>query len=129
MIGVWQGQVQEIGTGPVLAVVLAVVSVVPGQLRVVDCGAEHVSRQDTALGLYVTENAGGIVESHVLGDRRVKSGEIHPTEIDGVSVGGPLSAVITVASAGQLGRLVQPRSQELHHVIAHERIIGDGVPA
>ncbi|MFC8235009.1 hypothetical protein [Streptomyces sp. NPDC057284] len=88
-----------------------------------------MSRQDTALGFYVTENAGRIVESHVLGDRRVKSGEIHLTEIDGVSVGGPLSAVIAVALDGQLGHLVQPRSQELHHVIAHERIIGYGLPA
>ena len=129
MLGVRQGQVQEVGTGPVLAVVLAVVSVVPGQLWIVDCGAEHVSRQDTALGFYVTENVGGIVECHVLGDRRVKSGEIHLTEVDSVSVGGPLSAVIAVASAGQLGYLVQPRSQELHHVIAHERIVGDGLPA
>ncbi|MCX4582405.1 hypothetical protein [Streptomyces sp. NBC_01481] len=40
-------------------------------------------------------------------------------------MGTPLSAVIAVASNGQLGLLVQPSSQEHHHVISHERILDD----
>jgi hypothetical protein len=70
--------------------------------------------QDAALGCDLFEGAGRIVQRHVLGDRRMETG---------VAVGGPLSAAVTIASARQVGVLVESPPQELRQVVAHEGII------
>lgn len=61
--------------------------------------------QHAPLGLDFAQHAGRIVESHVLRDRGMESGEVHLAEVDRVAAGSPLPAFVAVSR--QLGVFVQ----------------------
>ncbi len=86
-------------------------------------GGVGVTGQDAPLGLYLTQDAGRIVQSHVLGDRGMKAREVDLAEVDRVTVGRPLTASVTVAAPGQVGLLIQPGPEELHQFFSHRSIL------
>lgn len=86
-------------------------------------GVAGMAGQDAPLGLDLAHDAGRIVESHVLSNSGVEAGEVNLAEVDGVSVGGPLTASVTVAASGQVGLLVQSRLKELHQLFSHRGIL------
>ncbi len=86
-------------------------------------GVAGVAGQDAPLGLDLAQGAGRVVESHVLSNRGVEAGEVNLTEVDGVSVGRPLTASVTVAASGQVGLLIQSRLKESHQLFSHRGIL------
>lgn len=82
-------------------------------------GVAGVAGQDAPLGLDLAQDAGRVVESYVLSNRGVEAGEVDLAEVDGVSVGRPLPASVTVAASGQVSLLVQSRLKEPHQLFSH----------
>lgn len=102
MVGVGRSKVAQVVAGP---------------------GVAGVAGQDAPLGLDLAQDAGRVVESDVLSNRGVEAGEVNLTEVDGMSVGRPLTASVTVAAPGQVGLLIQPRLKEPHQLFSHRGIV------